>query len=205
MGCAYQRLGQHPGGHGPSRLRGGSRAHTRDVGHVLSRSGLRSRHGSADGCAPPRLYTNLAVRDRRRRWGVSPTAAVRVGSRVAGLRISIRSDGPGGGSSSQRRSAPARRMVVIRFQRLRVPSHWPLDSANATRPRRRGDRMIRHRDFITLLGGAATVWPLAARAQQPMPVIGFLSSRSPGESAPWSLQDFARGCVRPASSKARMR
>ena len=51
---------------------------------------------------------------------------------------------------------------------------------------------MRRREFVVAVGGAVA-WPLAARAQQPaMPVIGFLSGRSPSDAAS-ALNSFRRG------------
>ena len=52
---------------------------------------------------------------------------------------------------------------------------------------------MQRREFITILGGAAVVWPLAARAQQPtMPVIGFVNVAS-AKNYTLQLSAFLKG------------
>jgi putative ABC transport system substrate-binding protein len=52
---------------------------------------------------------------------------------------------------------------------------------------------MRRRDFITLTGGAAIAWPLAAHGQQPtLPVIGYFSTSS-ADTVPWLVAAFREG------------
>src|SRR5262245_48965867 len=95
------------------------------------------------------------------------------------------------GREARRTTGGAVDQVRTGHQRSGRQDAWSHSAGQAARCCRRGDR-VRRREFITLLGGAAT-WPLAAWAQQAaVPVVGLLSSVTARQWAPF-VSAFLQG------------
>ena len=100
---------------------------------------------------------------------------------------------PAASSRARTGGSAGRTIEQVRAGHQRPDSEnaWPHRATDAARPRRRGDRVNR-RAFIAALGGAVA-WPLVARGQQPLPVIGLLGSASLHGAYLESIAGFYQG------------
>src|SRR5262249_38252193 len=93
-----------------------------------------------------------------------------------------------------RATGPSTDQVRAGDQSQDCQSARPRSAADAARPCGRGDRMMRRREVITLIGGAAA-WPMAAWAQEPKPpTIGFRASSTAGTASRWTAA-FLQGLL----------